>query len=549
MGSATGRSGLLLVALAAALTVAFLITRPQRRETPGGTAVRASAPAEGSAAPALLPAHRAEEGPAPVATGVPVSREAAAPVPSAAIPEPEPARTPLRPGEAVLQVRVRADDDVLAAGVQVALFTEDELYLPRRTSTDSRGALDEVLSSDERGRVEIRVAAGRSYRLRARRSGAPDWPPAFKTTPVLAPGDYRLVIVRLGEPRPGRPVRVVDERSREPIADARVLERSGSAGVVLRELPVGGDGVVVVPELEHTLSFEAPGYASASWSGTRWSEAARDEVALARVGALEVEVVSPGGEAVADRRVTLKMATDGLQRNAEASRRTDEHGTCVYEELSPHVAFTIEVSRSGAVPLTVHDAEGLRYGERRRLMVPIRPGATVGGTVLGPDGRPLEDAVVSLWPGEEAVGEWGARSSSALERTGPDGRFRFAGLSPGSWSLGSGLVRGKTALRTRTFLVVEDEFLEMDLVGWRDLAIRGRIDRSAEEALERSARVLVQAETRGHAETTLMTGDTFVIEPLIDAPYRLRLVDGERVLAELADIRPGGEPLRIVVDE
>jgi hypothetical protein len=526
------RRALLLLAMGAVLVTLLLVAR-QRRARPR-MEQRASPPAVSAPGYTLVPAAAPAD---PVAASA-VARE---PVEeTAVVATPAVRRPPLLPDEALLQLRVQAGGQP----AEVALFSEDDVLLARRAGAGPFGAEDEVLTVGEDGRAEVRVHAGARYRVRARLAGTGKWPTAFRTAPVLEPGDVRLMLVTAeGAPEPGCHLRIVDERWGGPVGDARVAEQSNQRTV--REFPVRADGWVTVG-VGRTVLIEAPGYAAVTCRPERTDQV--EVVALARPGTLTVLVVDAAGNGLGDQRVRLETGARGpLEKGTEGTTGAD--GTCTFEDVPPHVALSLQVNRTAGVPLVVLDQEGLGYAELREVRIEVTPGASLEGTVLGPDGLPLEGITVSLWAGEMDAGDTWPPGGYVHGLTDGEGRFSFDGLAPGIWSVGSGRTRTDVALQGATLSILGAEHARVELRGWRGLRLEGRLETSAGEPLDLRLGLMIRAQADGHSWAQPVRGDTFVLGPMIDAPYHLRLFQGRRLLTERTGVRPSDEPLRIVVGE
>ncbi|MEW9508837.1 MFS transporter [Streptomyces bacillaris] len=144
------------------------------------------------------------------------------------------------------------------------------------------------------------------------------------------------------------------------------------------------------------------------------------DVVLGGAGRLAGSVLAADGEPVPDAAVTL---TD-VRGEVVASTRTGREGGYVLTELVAGeytLAAGAPAFRPAALPVSVQAARETRQD------IELAGGAVLRGIVRAPDGRPVEDARVTLL---DAAG-----NAVRTLTTGPDGAFRFVDLSSGEYTV------------------------------------------------------------------------------------------------------------------
>jgi len=122
--------------------------------------------------------------------------------------------------------------------------------------------------------------------------------------------------------------------------------------------------------------------------------------------------------------VSLWNLDDGIHRDYGAITNPD--GTFSITGM-PAVTYGIVINRAGfANPRPGGTSVRLLAGERTQgLTLPMVPSGAIAGRVLGPDGEPAEDITVYVR----------GKSGQLGSQTDEQGRFRVAGLLPGSYRL------------------------------------------------------------------------------------------------------------------
>jgi len=315
------------------------------------------------------------------------------------------------------------------AGLPLAVEGPDGSPLAGRVTLEGAGAEIESLPVPQRqGRLDTRLGVeGRTWllqpvgrlRLSARLALSYRSPTAELD---LEAGLNPEVTLRLRDAHPGRlRVRVVD-REGEPVADAAVGHRKAATGrpgalVVVgveARLRTGPDGVVVIDDYVEA-GLQAVAARADGWiSDVAVVEVGREEAAVELVldralGRGHLRLTFTGEEAAAgfaratelgwQESVSVTLRGDGVHEHAFSDGRTLE-----WTDLPPG-----RHRLAASVSLWMPDDESVDFTSDGWIDVEVRPGAWVeldvplgptsgvlAGRVLGPDGRPVPEAHVSV---------------------------------------------------------------------------------------------------------------------------------------------------------
>ncbi len=384
------------------------------------------------------------------------------------------------------------------------------------------------------------------------------------TVPVepLAAGETRTLVIELehGSDRllEGQVVAAEDGRA---LAGARVLPAESFG----QEFPTDAQGAFALPY----SSWDPPPHVRIECDGFTG--------ALLRPQWLDLAPGSP-----------VRVA---LERPARIAARIDaaQGAELVLVARSPRETFAAELDEAGravlAVPARTELEVGLRApdgallwldlapwtlapGEERELALALTNGTLVYGWLTDADGAPLADTQLWALPSEgdgDRHAEYSyldsAQSPRALDaRSGPDGRYEFAALAPGAWWLGPAPLGGERApgeepaplapAARRIELAPGMPALRVDLVAWRGLWIRGRVEGEEGHGL---ARVLVECEREhGSDELRTLTDDAgvFQVGPLAPGTHHLRTLGGDGVFgwpSESTTAEAGATDVRLVL--
>lgn len=238
--------------------------------------------------------------------------------------------------------------------------------------------------------------------------------------------------------------------------EGRLAKRDGTPVTTgrINVMPLGGGGGLSLLEPDADGRFVAervpPGRVRVTWlkgeggrlesAQTREVEVADGQTATVELLSAEIRVsgrVTRGGQPVPGIRVQLSgqqsmrlmFVTDGRGRGAAGGAAepgvTREDGS-----------YETTVDQPGPARVSLMSQDGRTTYPGREVQVPdveahvldlTLPGAIVRGSVVDPEGRPLEAQLIASQK-DSRVGP------GASARTGPDGRFEL-GLEPGDWSL------------------------------------------------------------------------------------------------------------------
>lgn len=326
---------------------------------------------------------------------------------------------------------------------------------------NGRGQAAAEATTGEDGFFRFGALAAAEYRLRASLPGFAD---ALAEMHLGAECSGRVaapdLLLGLGQEALGG--RVID-RDGAPVAGAEIR--------VLRELrepapgsPPGGtpdahsgnDGFYLVggikPGEQVALEFRAPGLLPQLLPGIV-ADGARDlDVALEPAAALEVEVVDPGGMAVAGATLDLTAGEDAPQPLSR-SLSSGADGKVFFAEL-PVGGYEIELKAPGFI--RGHLRLRLEAGVQQ-LPVELETGATLAGTFRDEMGNPIEGAFVSLRDPRAPT------RVLASAQTDAEGRFHVAGIPQGSWRLEAAAPRRPPLIDVFEAARLEDYERDLDL--------------------------------------------------------------------------------------
>jgi hypothetical protein len=244
--------------------------------------------------------------------------------------------------------------------------------------------------------------------------------------------------------------RVIERRTRRPVAGAEVLVRSDlvmGLATTVREAKTDGEGRFEVRDLDpgsydllarHGADVgRLPGKLVVTGPGA-WADAT---VEIDRGAVVTGTVRAAGGAPVRGARVVLTASP--LDRQPLAQTVTTASGTFALEGVLPGRARVV----AEAPGLTAADAEALvlagQSPEPVRLTLPAE--AVVRAQVVSPEGAAVAGAAVTLTPvetgvlPERPVGAWSAR-------TGADGMVVFDRLPAGTLALAAEHAEGRASL-------------------------------------------------------------------------------------------------------
>jgi len=128
---------------------------------------------------------------------------------------------------------------------------------------------------------------------------------------------------------------------------------------------------------------------------------------------------------------------DGARFGKEAAHtvRTGDDGTFLIVDCAPGIVVVEAIAPAKArARLDRVVAKALAPGEERNFdanTLYLQPGGRIAGRVLGPDGKPLADAIVTAMPSDGSLFAM-VRDARSAQRTGADGTFAFDGINAGN---------------------------------------------------------------------------------------------------------------------
>ncbi|MBK9385215.1 MAG: carboxypeptidase regulatory-like domain-containing protein [Planctomycetes bacterium] len=186
------------------------------------------------------------------------------------------------------------------------------------------------------------------------------------------------------------------------------------------------------------------------------------------------------------------------------------------------------VQANGYLPF---EMEGLMLDGLLRRDITLERGATLHGTIYGPDGEPLAGALIFLFHGDEED------QSSADEA----GRFRFLGLHPGSLQVYVRAEDYSSSVRASRELSLGEDVVGFDLRLVPSGVLRGIVRDAAGKPV---AGIEVNGETepggQGRREATTASDGRFELRALYPDHYRV-YAGGDSKKGVVVDARAGGE--------
>ena len=131
------------------------------------------------------------------------------------------------------------------------------------------------------------------------------------------------------------------------------------------------------------------------------------------------------------------LEKDGARFGKEAAHtvRTGDDGTFLIVDCAPGIVVVEAIAPAKArARLDRVVAKALAPGEERNPdanTLFLQPGGRIAGRVLGPDGKPLADAIVTAMPSDGSLFAM-VRDARNAQRSDADGKFAFDGISAGN---------------------------------------------------------------------------------------------------------------------
>ena len=418
-----------------------------------------------------------------------------------------------------------------------------------RTDALARG------KTDAAGDARLSVPAGKPLWISVD-PGRWDQPPKGAPDRVLEMLQRTTVRIEPLEPGEERRVAIEIEHGSDRVFEGRVVAADDGralAGASIRPtvsfgvpLETGADGAFEVPY----SSWDPPPFLSVSHAGftpqllqPQWIDQVTGRpfvVALERNAVVVARIDVHGSDGL-----ELTSRADAGEDVLRSRAELDATGAC---ELSVpvHVPVSIELrARTGALVWRDPNPWTLEPSERRELVLSLGSGTFVYGSLLDAAGTPLADELVLALPaekeneGEKTTGIEGKHryvgrddKNALLVRTAADGRFEFTDLPAGAWWIGPACelrASGKTEQDPNGLApdCVGVELLpgvpsrRVDLVAYRDLWIRGRVEGEDGRALPN---VVVYLGRSGQSELSQGSDHEgrFALGPLAPGPHELR---------------------------
>ncbi|HEY2293514.1 MAG TPA: carboxypeptidase-like regulatory domain-containing protein [Thermoanaerobaculia bacterium] len=189
--------------------------------------------------------------------------------------------------------------------------------------------------------------------------------------------------------------------------------------------------------------------------------------------AIEGQVVDPGGVPLPDvgvNLVSVRGSSSGFDSAFFTATRTDSEGRFRFEDLRPGARFDVNIEHPGYVPAAVRSVEAPTL---EPLRIELKMGRILAGRVKGPAGEPVPKAEISIHRVttiRRAEGTYHEESTRQLGATDEEGRFRLAGIEPGTMELVVH-AQGYQAARLQGLAVPE----ESDVEGLEIVLLKGSV--------------------------------------------------------------------------
>lgn len=203
------------------------------------------------------------------------------------------------------------------------------------------------------------------------------------------------------------------------------------------------------------------------------------DVLLASGGAVLVRVIGVSRAPLPDQVVRIKADSNvhtTWGRRKPQGPRTDADGKILFEHLAPgrYVVTRAVVDEAGMETSDRSDTRAVKVKEGETTEVTFELSCGLTGTVLGPDGQPLVDAIVRLTALRPEGGYYGSLDT----RTDAGGGYAFRECAPGEYRL-SVQVLGETPFATTVGEVTLRAGIVLDHpVAVPPTSISGRITRA-----------------------------------------------------------------------
>jgi len=327
----------------------------------------------------------------------------------------------LLPGSSIVGV-VRGPDD---RPVEGALVRAEAKGMPGQWIASS------PRRADAQGRFELNGVQEGDYNVLVRH---PDWAPAIVPNVAVnqeSETDLEIVLSR-GASLAGRLLNADDRPVRGRVS-VQELNGEGTRSIEdLLRVETDGEGqfrIERVPSGSHALAVVAPGYAAERVEvsvGDRVSAVDVGDIKLATGLAIRGKVKDASGFPVVGARVraygmrsSMTLGLTGGPRWVETSSESD--GSFVLAGLSPGI-HRLDVSSPGYGHMNVDRVEA----GAENLAIVLKTAGTIRGTVLDPDGRPMDGYQVSAEPVDQSSSSYGFDSASS-----PEGSFSLNDLAEG----------------------------------------------------------------------------------------------------------------------
>ena len=352
-------------------------------------------------------------------------------------------RVVLEPGSRILGRIVDEEEDPLAGAEVEVREAGRPLWLAESPPV-------RVATSDAEGRFALERMPAGSFDIDVRRAGY-----VHTTLPgvqVTAGRDLDLPEISM---EPGVPLfgRVVDDEG-APVAGAAVYLLEGPAAVLMSmgsispmqkpQTRSGADGGFVVADRRRGetvgIGAKAEGFTVGGQRGVKVGEGKGVEIRLTPASRVSGVVLDEEDQPIADAFLMLVKTLVGpggmvLPGGIGGSGESDGEGRFVIESVPPG-AWSIKAVAGGFLDATKGKLEVARGQDLEGLTLHLEKGATLRGTVVGPEGSPVAGVQVALVQQRRSGGgmDWLSAPGKRGKSDG-EGRFLLQSLEPGKRSV------------------------------------------------------------------------------------------------------------------
>ena len=449
------------------------------------------------------------------------------------------------------------ENDQPVAGAEINLRAEsaESDLMVRYRSFNQRSELEYSATSGTDGSFHMDDLSSGRFRLEAQRAGfAPVAVPGLSVPEGAGETDLGTLVLVPGARIEGR---VVSAQG-EPLAAVEIFATDGDIQRILaaarrNDTPLpdavtdaGGNFVIPDQRPEERVDLRAvkKGYAENQVPGVPAPTETPVEIVLQLASTVSGRVIDEDGDPIQEANVTVRPAEGNAMARFSRGQRgvTDVDGGFVLTDVPPG-AIRVEARAKGFQG--GDQTEQVQAGkDLEGVVMTLRQGAVVVGTVSNQAGEPVDAASVTLAIGDSL---WRASGRPPAARTDGDGAFRLEGVEPGRRTLQ--VRHGSYPVTTKVVdLELGETRVEIELGGGQ--TVSGQVV-DPEGTPVAGALVGLGPESQrfsvpGNGESSLADG-TFEIKGISDGEYSVMVSHSDFANGRLEGIEVKGSPVRGLV--